>query len=43
MAVLTFGAVVKRFDAFTAIDHLSFDVPEGSVFGLAMTEGAKAA
>ncbi|HEY2049725.1 MAG TPA: ATP-binding cassette domain-containing protein [Caulobacteraceae bacterium] len=40
MAVLTFGAVVKRFDAFTAIDHLSFDVPEGSVFGFLGANGA---
>jgi ABC-2 type transport system ATP-binding protein len=40
MAVLTFEAVVKRFGAFTAVDHLSFGVPEGGVFGFLGPNGA---
>jgi ABC-2 type transport system ATP-binding protein len=40
MAVLTFEAVVKRFGDFTAIDQLSFGVPEGGVFGFLGSNGA---
>ncbi|MBV8682125.1 MAG: ATP-binding cassette domain-containing protein [Caulobacteraceae bacterium] len=40
MAVLTFEAVVKRFGAFTAVDSLSFEVPEGGVFGFLGANGA---
>ena len=25
--------LVKRFDGFTAVDHISFAVPEGVIFG----------
>jgi ABC-2 type transport system ATP-binding protein len=40
MAVLTFEAVVKRFGDFTAVDHLSFAVPEGGIFGFLGANGA---
>jgi ABC-2 type transport system ATP-binding protein len=40
MAVLTFESVIKRFGGFTAIDRLSFDVPEGGVFGFLGANGA---
>ena len=40
MAVLTFDAVVKRFGAFTAVDGLSFEVPDGGVFGFLGANGA---
>ena len=40
MAVLTFEGVVKRFGAFTAVDDLSFGVPEGGVFGFLGANGA---
>ena len=32
--------LTKRFGAFVAVDHLSFDVAEGSVFGLLGSNGA---
>lgn len=32
--------VVKRYDGFTAVDHLSFEVKEGEVFGLLGPNGA---
>jgi ABC-2 type transport system ATP-binding protein len=32
--------LVKRFGAFVAVDHLSFDVREGEVFGLLGSNGA---
>ncbi len=40
MAVLTFDAVVKRFGDFTAVDDLSFEVPEGGIFGFLGGNGA---
>ncbi|MET0293649.1 MAG: ATP-binding cassette domain-containing protein [Phenylobacterium sp.] len=40
MAVLKLEAVVKRFAGFTAVDGLSFDVPEGQVFGFLGANGA---
>src|SRR3569833_534841 len=40
MAVLALDRVTKRFDAFTAVDDLSFDVPEGGVFGFLGANGA---
>jgi len=32
--------VVKRYDGFTAVDHLSFEVNEGDIFGLLGPNGA---
>jgi ABC-2 type transport system ATP-binding protein len=32
--------VVKRFGAFTSVDHITFDVREGEVFGLLGSNGA---
>jgi ABC-2 type transport system ATP-binding protein len=32
--------LVKRFGDFTAVDHVSFEVPEGTVFGLLGPNGA---
>jgi ABC-2 type transport system ATP-binding protein len=40
LAVLSFDAVVKRFGDFTAVDRLSFEVPEGGVFGFLGGNGA---
>jgi ABC-2 type transport system ATP-binding protein len=40
MAVLSFDSVVKRFGDFTAVDGLSFEVPEGGVFGFLGGNGA---
>lgn len=40
MAILTLDHVVKRFGDFTAIDDLSFAVPEGGVFGFLGGNGA---
>lgn len=40
MPVLTFEGVVKRFGDFTAVDHLSFEVPEGGIFGFLGANGA---
>jgi ABC-2 type transport system ATP-binding protein len=40
MAVLALDRVTKRFDAFAAVDDLSFDVPEGGIFGFLGANGA---
>lgn len=40
MSVLTLDHVVKRFGDFTAIDDLSFSVPEGGIFGFLGGNGA---
>src|SRR5580658_10993579 len=40
MSVLTLDNVVKRFGEFTAIDDLSFAVPEGGIFGFLGGNGA---
>jgi ABC-2 type transport system ATP-binding protein len=40
MAVLALDRVTKLFDAFTAVDDLSFDVPEGGIFGFLGANGA---
>jgi len=40
MAVLVLDRVTKRFDAFTAVDDLSFQVPEGGIFGFLGANGA---
>lgn len=38
--ILSIRDVVKRYDKYTAVDHVSFDVPKGSVFGLLGPNGA---
>jgi ABC-2 type transport system ATP-binding protein len=40
MAVLALDRVTKRFGAFAAVDDLSFEVPEGGVFGFLGANGA---
>jgi ABC-2 type transport system ATP-binding protein len=40
VAVLRLDAVVKRFGAFTAVNDLSFEAPEGKVFGFLGANGA---
>lgn len=40
MSILTLEHVVKRFGAFTAVDDLSFTVPEGGIFGFLGGNGA---
>src|SRR5436189_3519323 len=40
MAILVLDQVVKRFGDFTAVDGLSFAVPEGGVFGFLGGNGA---
>ena len=40
MSVLTFDGVVKRFGDFTSLKNLSFDVPEGGIFGFLGGNGA---
>jgi ABC-2 type transport system ATP-binding protein len=40
MAALVFDQVVKRFGDFTAVDGLSFTVPQGGVFGFLGGNGA---
>ena len=38
--ILSIQNVVKRYDKYTAVDHVSFDVPKGCVFGLLGPNGA---
>ena len=38
--ILTVRDMVKRYNGFTAVDHLSFEVNEGEVFGLLGPNGA---
>jgi len=38
--ILSIQNVVKRYESHTAVDHVSFDVPRGSVFGLLGPNGA---
>ena len=38
--ILSIRDVVKRYEKHTAVDHVSFDVPEGTVFGLLGPNGA---
>ena len=38
--ILSIQNVVKRYDKHLAVDHVSFDVPAGSVFGLLGPNGA---
>jgi ABC-2 type transport system ATP-binding protein len=40
MAILVLDQVVKRFGDFTAVDGLSFTVPEGGIFGFLGGNGA---
>ena len=40
VSVLVLDGVTKRFDAFTAVDNLSFAVPEGGIFGFLGANGA---
>ena len=40
MSILSIQNVVKSYDQYTAVDHVSFDVPKGSVFGLLGPNGA---
>src|SRR5262252_8095636 len=39
-AIIEARDLVKRFDDFTAVDHISFEVPEGVVFGFLGPNGA---
>src|SRR5215472_17986519 len=39
-AIIEAHDLVKRFDGVTAVDHISFDVPEGVVFGFLGPNGA---
>lgn len=38
--MIEFGGVIKKYDDFTALDNVSFTVPEGSAFGLLGSNGA---
>lgn len=38
--ILSIQNVVKRYEKYTAVDHVSFDVPKGTVFGLLGPNGA---
>jgi ABC-2 type transport system ATP-binding protein len=38
--ILSIQNVLKKYDKYTAVDHVSFDVPKGSVFGLLGPNGA---
>ena len=40
MGVLVLDHVMKRFGEFTAVNDLSFDVPEGAIFGFLGGNGA---
>jgi ABC-2 type transport system ATP-binding protein len=39
-AVISADGLTKRFGAFTAADHVSFEVPQGEIFGLLGPNGA---
>ena len=39
-AIIEARDLVKRFDGFTAVDHISFAVPEGVIFSFLGPNGA---
>jgi ABC-2 type transport system ATP-binding protein len=39
-AIIEARDLAKRFDGFTAVDHISFAVPEGVIFGFVGPNGA---
>ena len=39
-AIIEVRGLVKRFDRLTAVDHISFEVPEGVIFGFLGPNGA---
>jgi ABC-2 type transport system ATP-binding protein len=40
LSILALDGVTKRFEGFTAVDNLSFEVPEGGIFGFLGANGA---
>jgi len=40
MSILSLNNVVKRYHNHTACDHITFDIPKGSIFGLLGPNGA---
>jgi ABC-2 type transport system ATP-binding protein len=40
MSILRLESVVKNYGEFTAVDHVSFEMPEGTIFGLLGPNGA---
>jgi ABC-2 type transport system ATP-binding protein len=40
MSVIEVDTLVRRFDSFTAVDGVSFDIPEGEIFGFLGPNGA---
>ena len=40
--MISIRELTKSFDANRAVDHISFDIPEGMMFGLLGTNGAGA-
>ena len=40
MSILEIQNVVKRYDDYVAVDHISFNVPKGKIFGLLGPNGA---
>ena len=40
MNILSLNNVVKRYHNHTAVDHVSFDIPKGKVFGFLGPNGA---
>ncbi len=40
MSILRLESVVKTYGSFTAVDHVSFDIPKGVIFGMLGPNGA---
>lgn len=40
MSIVSCKGVVKRFNQYTALDHVSLEIPEGKIFGLLGPNGA---